>query len=170
MSSELKIPYLEDARADFAPYYDVRNKTISQAQAEVTEQLGRLGAGVLHFQEGEFQIGNKTRYGFNIRFMYGGSQGIIRVAGLPIRLSKTDKKIHRVKIQALMNVRDWLKSAVTSQVFSPGSDVLIPYMLVDQTPGHEKTVADHIAAMQSLPVYNPKPDQVVLLGDGRNSF
>jgi hypothetical protein len=164
--SEFKVPYFEDARADFAPYYTVKNKTIQQAQAEVANELGKLGAGVQSFQAGKFQIGKKTRYGFNIRFMYGGSQGIIRVAGLPMRSTVTKKKIEKVQIQALMNVRDWLKSAITSQTFSPGSDALIPYMLVDHTPGQEKTVADYIATMQSLPIANQRPDQTFLLEAG----
>ena len=161
------VPYIEDARADFAPYYDIRNKTVQAAQLEVTNELSKFGAGVLNFEPGKFLFGKKERYGFNVRFSYGGGTGIIRVAGLPIKNQATEKKIKRVQIQALMNVRDWLKAAVTNRVFSPGSDVLIPFMLVDETPGQEKTVAEYIATMKQLPHFNPHPERAIMLGPGR---
>lgn len=146
----LDVPYFEDARADFAPYYDVKT-TLPQAQGAVTEEMGKLGAGIMSFQPGVFQAGGERRHGFNVRFFYGGGVGILRVAGLPFRASETPRKIERVKIQALLNVRDWLKTAVTNRIFSPGSDVLIPFMLVDKTPGAEQTVAEYIGTMGQLP-------------------
>lgn len=141
-STEIEVPYFEDARADFAPYYAVRNKSLTQAQAEVTSELAKLGASVLMFQEGKFQSGRLFRHGYSIHFMFGGRPGLIRVAGLPIRMKETDIKVKQVKLQALYNVRDWLKTAITNRVFSPGSVALIPFMLADTTPGQERTVAD----------------------------
>jgi hypothetical protein len=157
-NAQLKVPYFEEARANFAPYYDVRHKTLIQAQAEVSAELAKLGAGVQSFQDGIFQAGKTKRHGYNIRFNYGGGQGIIRVAGLPFHHDETPRKIERVKLQALLNVRDWLKAAITNRIFSPGADILIPFMLVDFTPGHERTVAEYIAEKGQLPQLNPPPN------------
>ena len=148
--AHVDVPYIEDARADFAPHYR-SSKSITQAQAEVTAELGKLGAGVMSFQDGVFQSGKKRRHGYNIRFFYGGGQGIMRIAGLPIKGTETDAKVKQIKVQGLLVARDWLKAAVTSRVFSPGADVLIPFMLVDKTPGNERTVAEYIAQMGELP-------------------
>lgn len=157
----IKVPFFEDARADFAPYYTVysHGKRPHDIKPEITAEFGKLGAGVFSFVDGVFQNGTTKRHGYNIHFMYGGGRGIIRIAGLPIK-SKNEKKIEASKTQALCIVRDWLKSAVTNRVFSPGSDVLIPFMLVDQTPGQEKTVAEYIATMGTLPQLAAKSDVI----------
>lgn len=162
---EIHVPFLEDARADFAPYYDVRGKSIDKAQTEVITELAKLGAGGVMFQAGYFGTGKDRRYGYNITFSYGGGQGIIRVAGLPIKLQHTDRKIEKARLQALMNVRDWLKGAVTTRVFSPGSDVLIPFMIVAHTSGKAYTVADYIRSMGELPQLNPGPSVEVFEGE-----
>jgi hypothetical protein len=156
----IQVPHIEDARADFAPHYRSR-KTVIQAQAEVTAEMGKLGGGVIAFDEGYFGTGEQKRYGYILRFVYGGAEGVIRVAGLPMKGRKTDAKIRQVRLQALLNVRDWLKAAVTSQVFSPGSEPLIGHLLV---PGTDKTVADHIAEQGKLPRINPPPERT--LGSG----
>jgi hypothetical protein len=131
-------PFYEDATADFAPYYS-SSKTVKQAKSEVTEELVKLGAGVLAFQEGHFGQSPKKRHGYQIQFNYRGAIGIIRVAGLPIR-NTTSRKIERVQVQALLNVRDWLKASVTQPVFSPGSHPLIMNLLVDG----RRTLAEYI--------------------------
>jgi hypothetical protein len=153
VSESLKVPYFEDARANFAPYYTAHGNgtKVPAAQNQLSAELSKLGAGVLSFQDGVFQIGSTRRHGYNIWFSYGSGRGVIRVAGLPVRYSETPKKIEAVKVQALLNVRDWLKAAVTNRVFSPGSDILIPFMLVDHTPGRERTVSEFIAEQGHLP-------------------
>lgn len=78
--------------------------------------------------------------GYVIHFSLQGGPGAIRVAGLLIRL-ENEKKIKQVRVQALLNVRDWLKAAVTSQVFAPGNNVLYQHLLVDG----QRTVADMFA-------------------------
>ena len=160
MAADFKLPYFEDARADFAPYYTAcaNGTSPEKAKMQVSSELSKFGAGILSFQDGVFQAGKLKRYGYNIYFSYGGSRGLIRVAGLPIKFSPTPKKVEAVKIQALLNVRDWLKVALTSRTFSPGADSLIPFMLVDQTPGRERTVADFIAEQGNLPRLNPPPN------------
>jgi hypothetical protein len=119
-----KVPYLEDARADYAPYYQPNNQTIAKAKNAIIAEMGKLGGTVLRFREGDFG----SRRGYVIEFVLNGVQGRIKVAGLPLR-RYTSLKMDRVRIQALMNIRDWLKTAVTSMIFSPGNNPLVPHLL-----------------------------------------
>lgn len=146
-SPEIEVPYFEDARADVAPYYRSDAKERG-AKSQVGEELAKLGGVVMAFHEGKFEEQGITRYGYQIEFVYSGSPGVIRVAGLPIKNEETDAKIRKVKVQALLNVRDWLKSSVTSQVFSPGSNPLLPHLLLNDGT---TTFADYIRIQQSLP-------------------
>lgn len=142
----LEVPLFEEARADFAPYY--RSKaTVADAQRQIITEIAKLGGGAVQFQSGQYG----TRVGYRIFFYYGGQRGLLRVAGLPFKNPPTDIKREQARVQALLNVRDWLKSAVTAQVFSPGSEPLIPMLLVDG----ERTVADVIATDGRLPRINP---------------
>lgn len=157
-SNDLNIPNIEDARSDFAPYYTAyKNHTVESAKTQVITELAKLGAGGILFQEGYFEHGKAKRHGYNVYFQYGRAKGVIRVAGLPIGKSATETKIKQVRVQALLNVRDWLKAAVTSRVFSPGGDALIPHMLVDG----QRTVADYIHAQGQLPQLNA-PSEIVV--------
>jgi hypothetical protein len=149
----VNVPFFEEARADFAPHYGnyfagKKAKTVSYAQNAVLQELAKLGAGSILFEDGYFGE-NPKRYGYRLRFMYGGVHGLIRVAGLPIKDEETDKKLNGVKYQALMNVRDWLKATVTSMVFAPSSDILIPHLLV--SPDSDMTIADHIRTQGNIP-------------------
>lgn len=147
----INVPYFEDARSDFAPYYDIRNKTLLEAQREIMQEMSKLGAGIVIFEDGYFGKEQK-RYGYRITFNYGDAKGLIRAAGLPIKQTETEVKLHKVRLQALMNVRDWLKATVTGMVFAPGSDILIPHLLIGDTG---LTIADHIASTGNLPRLNP---------------
>lgn len=108
-SATTAVPYYEDARADFAPYYR-SGKSVKVAKTEVSAELTKLDAVVIAFREGFF--GQKPRrYGYEIEFLLYDRRGILRVAGLPMR-RETPAKIEQVRVQALLNVRDWLKVAV----------------------------------------------------------
>lgn len=152
----IEIPVFEDARADFAPYYRSR-KPLEEAKSEVLTEMAKLGAGGIQFVPGHFGDDPK-RYGYVIRYWYGGVEGLIRVAGLPLR-SETDSKVVKVRRQALLNVRDWLKAMVTQQVFSPGSEPLIQFLLVDG----RRTVTEAIIESGHLPQLNPPDDDVPLI-------
>ncbi|MGB1285013.1 MAG: hypothetical protein ACPG7F_00650 [Aggregatilineales bacterium] len=139
-------PFIEDARADFAPYYRSReNKNINQAQHEVLAELAKLGAGG-RFVDGVFDVDGQERYGYILHFYFAGLEGVIPVVGLPIR-NKTKVRVEAVRIQALLILRDWLKASVTKQVFSPGSAVLVPYLLVDG----QRTVTQFLLDEQRMP-------------------
>jgi hypothetical protein len=150
--TQIDVPFYEDARADFAPYYKVvrdgnGEKKLTEGKAAVGIEMGKLGAIVTGIIPGIFSSGKTKRYGFVVRFMYGQTPGVIQVAGLPMRTETATKK-QAVMVQALWNVRDWLKAAVTGRVFNPGSDVLIPYLLVDG----KHTIAEYIASTGKLPM------------------
>ena len=70
-SATTSVPYYEDARADFAPYYRSQ-KSVKTAKAEAAEELAKLGGVVVAFREGYF--GHKPRrYGYEIEFLTAGT-------------------------------------------------------------------------------------------------
>lgn len=157
---EIKAPYYEDAKADFAPYYTAgRGTKESEAQSQIAAELGKLGAFIVGCFRGEYLVDGCKRYGYEIRFSFGGQQGIIRAAGLPMKHPATDRKMHLIRIQALLNVRDWLKSAVTARVFAPGNSPLLPHMLL---PDGETTIAEYIAQQQMLPMLSEYSEEVTV--------
>ena len=143
-------PWFEDARADFAPYYS-STKNIKSAMSEVAEEMVKLGAFITSFQPGKFTVNKRTRLGYVIEFMLNGAMGRIQIAGLPM-FSPTEPKEKRVRVQCLLNVKDWLKAAVTMQVFSPDTSPLIPYLLVSGADGHQYTVADLVMRRGEVPM------------------
>lgn len=124
----LKVPFIEDARADFAPFYST-SKSVEMLQSEVIAEVAKLGGGGVSFVEGFF--GEKPkRYGYLIEFNVNGHPARMVAAGLPMR-TETPNKREQVRKQALANVREWLKAAVTARVFSPGANPLVQFLLVD---------------------------------------
>lgn len=150
-----KVPYYEDAREDFAPYYASR-KTIRAAQKEVAEELSKLDGVVVAFREGYY--GNRPRrYGYEVDFILHGQRGVLRVAGLPMR-TETENKLAGVRVQALLNVRDWLKTAVTQRVFQPlAAHPLMTLLLVDD----RRTVGDVLMRQSRIPALGAGPGDVV---------
>lgn len=146
---EIQAPGYEEATAKFAPYYESgRETTEVEAQAEIALELGKLGAFMSGCFRGEYLMDDKKRYGYQITFSLGGRPGVIYVAGLHIEKQETDRKRHLVRIQALKNVRDWLKAAVTAKVFSPAHSPLLPHMLL---PDGVTTVGEYIEEYLELP-------------------
>lgn len=150
----IKVPYLEDARADFAPYYTTEKKP-ETVQSEIIVELAKVGGYGVYFQMGIF--GEKPkRYGYIVHFTYNGAPGLFRVAGLPM-WNETDKKRNQVLAQALCIARDWAKQMVTAKVFMPGSEPLVQFLLVN---GSENvTLTDHVLQSGNLPrLAGPKPE------------
>lgn len=152
--NDLIVPFIEDARSDFAPFYAV-SKSVKMIEGEVLGELAKLGAGGF-LVPGKFMVDGLPRYGYELRFSYQGGQGVIRVAGLPIRKS-TDAKVLQVKKQALSNLREWLKCAVTMQIFGDKGAALLPYMLVDGS----QTVAEVLISTGTLAL----PSGVAVVGE-----
>ena len=126
VADDIEIPFLEDARADFAPFY-ASDKSIKQATAEIEKEMAKLGGVITSITQGKFNDGGKSRIGYLIEFRLYGMKGQIPVAALPIR-TPTEKKEEQAKVQALLNVAQWIRSMVTKRVFSPGANPLIPYL------------------------------------------
>lgn len=139
---QIKVPFFEDARADFAPYYRVETKRLNLEKAKdaVRQELSKLGAGGITFIEGIYRWGDSRRHGYQVEFMVGNAQGRMTCAGLPLKHSETAVKVLRVKVQALLNLRDQLKAAVTAQVFAPGFHPLVGTLLLPN--GH--TVSEQV--------------------------
>lgn len=151
----IKVPYIEDARANFAPYYGTEKK-LETIQSEIIVELAKLGGYGVYFQQGTF--GDKPkRYGYIIHFQFNGEPGLFRVAGLPM-YTETPKKRNQVLAQALCIVRDWCKQMVTSKVFQPGSEPLVQFLLVNERDG--VTIIDHILASGKLPMLTDKVEEV----------
>lgn len=153
-AAHIKVPYIEDARKDYAPYYS-STKSIEAAKTDVSDRLDILGAGILSFQSGSYEINKLKRFGFVIRFTlnvepFNGAEGVIRVACLPIR-TWSEAKEKQVKVQALLVVADWLKSAITSRIFSPDAHPLVPYLLMPSKDGRMYTVTEVIGQMVNVP-------------------
>ena len=102
-------------------------------------------------RNGKFNVNGQERFGYVIEFLMQNAPGRIQVAGLPIHWYSL-KKENGVRVQCLLNVRDWLKAAVTMQVFSPDTSPLIPYLLVPGADGQQHTVAEYILSRGNLPM------------------
>lgn len=152
-SDQLRVPLYENASADIAPYY-ASTKTVERAKQDVLDNLHRLGANG-YFQEGEFVINKQKRRGYVLWFTQDGQRGRMLVAGLPMA-TPTDVKLNKVRVQALLNLADWLKGAITTQIFSPGANPLIPFMLVDANT----TVSERYANSEGLALPAPRMDVV----------
>lgn len=140
----ITVPYFEDATKDYAPYYS-STKSQAVAKSEIREEFAKLGAEIVSFQPGFFQIDGKKRPGFLIRFAYLEKDGLIRVAGLPIR-NETPRKLEAARLQALLNVRDWAKALVTQAIFTAGASPLLSHLLVSENV----TISDYILSTGRL--------------------
>ena len=155
--NKLIVPDVEDARSGYAPYYR-SGKNVNTVKQEVSAEMAKLDRAVFKFVEGVFEVNGQKRHGFEIYFMYAGRQGVIRVAGLPMR-SESKAKIETVKVQALLNVRDWLKAEVTAQIFAPGHDPLLGHMLL---PDGKTTVSEYIRQQNDLPLLESGGNGIVI--------
>jgi hypothetical protein len=69
--------------------------------------------------------------------------------------------MRQVRVQALLNVRDWLKVSVTQQVFSPGSHPLVVHLL---QPGTEEKTVGQVwmeSMMPKTPLLECAGDEVI---------
>lgn len=149
-AATVAVPYIEDARKDWAPYY-ASTKSVEVAKMEVIERLDQLGAGLLAFDNGSYEIDRKKRLGFVIKFTlnvqpFDRALGEIRIAGLPIRTPSPAKE-RQVRVQALLIVADWLKAAVTARIFNPDAHPLVPYLLVPGKEGQMQTVTEAVTSL-----------------------
>ncbi len=146
----VSIPDFEDARKDVAPGY-ATSKSIERLQADILKAIGQLGGTGVGFTSGEFAVKGRKRYGYEIRFNYGNNPAVMQIAGLPMRV-ETRAKHEQVLKQALYLVHQWLQTAITSMLFTPGYAPLVQFMLV---PGQDKTVGEMFLLQSGVVVTNP---------------
>ena len=158
------VPYIEDARADYAPFYTTK-KSPDDVKAEIIAELAKLGGYAAHFVQGVFEgDGKRKRHGYEVRFTYNGAPGMFRVAGLPMRSEDTNKR-NRVLAQALCIVREWVRGMVTTRLFMPGTEPLAQYLLVN---AQGDTVIDYILSAGKLPqleASKPRVDVIDVQGE-----
>lgn len=150
---EILVPYIEDAvgKSDTVPYYS-STLTVDRAKKDVISVLGLLHA-TGYFEEGDFQIGKHKRRGYILHFTLGTAPGRIMVAGLPI-YKVTPNKLDQVRVQALLNLRDWLRNAITQQIFTPGANPLVPFLLL---PDGIDTITEAMIRGNHMPTLLPPP-------------
>jgi hypothetical protein len=151
-NDDVIVPFLEDARADFAPFYS-STKSVKQATSELEKEMAKLSASVLRVQSGKFQVDGKNRLGYLIEFTLYGIRGELTVAARPIR-KPTPAKENQARVQALLNVVQWVQSMVTKRVFSPGSNPLIPYLLA----ADGRQILETLATSGMLQIAAPKQE------------
>lgn len=138
------IPYFEDNPKEKIPGRGTE-KSLQTLQTEIITLLSRLGAGTVQFVPGQYP-GTPKRYGFQITFWYGGMQGRMDCAALPMR-KETERRKDRALAQALYLLRDELQAMVYSVVHKPGAIPLIPYLI----GANGKTVTEHLVETQNVP-------------------
>jgi len=139
-----EVPYFEDSQQRDIPGRGTE-KTLTRLQQEVINILARLGASSVQFVPG-IHDGSRKRHGYQNRIWYGGIQGRIDCAALPLR-SETAGKKDRALAQALYLLRDELRAMVQSAVYKPGAVPLVPYLI---GPGR-KTVTEWLIESQDVP-------------------
>lgn len=143
------VPFFEDARAKETKYY-ASTKSLAMAQREVRQELQALDCYKINFAEGHFGVEPK-RYGYLVTFGWNGAQGKIPLAGLPLRgryyADQLQKKIERLRVQALLILRDQLISYRQSPVFLVDTMPLLQHILVDG----KRTVGEYVMQLGTLP-------------------
>ncbi len=163
VQEKLPIPYFEEATAAFAPYYTVGAQGVTEGQVklEIAEEISKLGGEILGFQKVIYE----GRYGYMIKYHLRHAPGVLHVAGLPIKHKATDKKIVNARVQALRNVRDWLKGAVTAEIFSPGCNILASHLLMpDSTFDDPVTIVQYVMQRNELPMLSSAREEIVIEG------
>ena len=148
--SKVDIPYFEDVRAKETKYYS-STKTVTQALKEVKAELLELGAYNISLAEGYFGVKPK-RYGYLVTFGWNGAQGKISLAGLPLKTepyssNQLQTKINKVRVQALLILRDQLISYRQSPIFLVDTMPMMQHILVDG----KRTMFEYMAEFNNLP-------------------
>ena len=140
----MDVPFFEDSQEEKVPGRGTK-KSIQALQNEIINLLARLGAGSVRFTLGQYP-GELPRYGFQVFFWYGGAQGRIDCAALPMR-NETEHRKDRALAQALYLLRDELQAMAYSTLHKPGAIPLVAYLMGE----NGKTVTEHLIETQSVP-------------------
>jgi hypothetical protein len=144
-----EIPYFEDASSELGVKGHSTSKSIDTLKMEVRAAMGSLGGGVTSFLVGHFDE-TPMRYGYQINFAYGDREGVLKIAGLPMR-KETESKREKVLKQALYTVREMLEAQFNSGILLPGSAPLVQYLLDDQG----RTLAEALSEVSHIPLLSP---------------
>lgn len=148
--AQADVPYFEDTRAKETKYY-TSTKSLAAVLKEVRQEFQELGCYNISFAEGYFGVKPK-RYGYLVTFGWNGAQGKIPLAGLPLRnepfsYQQKQTKINKVRVQALLILRDHLISYRQAPMFMVNTMPMLQHLLVDG----ERTLSEYLQQVGTLP-------------------
>lgn len=158
------IPFYEDVTSEGGWSGHTTSKNYQTLKSEIIAGFSNLGATITAWVEGTFSQGTKNpRLGIKIEFIIdlGGGRfapGAFVVAALPakppkIHATATQQASYKKRQQnslkmAMFNIVLYLKGMNNLKMLSPGSEPLVPWLLV---PGKENTFSEMINAERALP-------------------
>lgn len=152
------VPFFEDAKAEDGWQGHTTTKTLKRLQDEVKEAIARLGASVVSFQQGTFQIDQKTRQGFRVHYVIEGRVARLDIAALPVRNRYNNKKKEQSLKMALYMLEIGLSGAWVMQQLSPGYAPLMPFILTEGDKTISEMWIENSAIGRLLP---PRPEEFI---------
>jgi hypothetical protein len=149
-AERIVVPYFENVRSDDSPGYST-GRSMESLQKEAVALFARLGAYRVAFQQGRFDT-KPIRHGMVVTFWLDGNEGRLTVAALPFLHAETPKKVEQALKHAMFNVILMLKSQIQTQIFSPGTNPLIQYLL---TSGGDRTIGEELTERLYIQDRNP---------------
>lgn len=134
----IEVPFFDDVTAENGWRGHATSKSVAALRSEVTAAFGELGALVIAFQSGTYQINEQKRQGFRIRYVVetGATMlpGQVEIAALPVRKEPKKQRTYKKRCegalkQALYMFRDALVGLKSLRVLSPGTAPLLPWMI-----------------------------------------
>jgi hypothetical protein len=124
------IPFFEDQGKVDIMNYNESTKSRAVALSELLLEISNLDGYGVTYQYGTF-LGLETvnRCGYVIDFYCEARMIRMRVLALP---TKEPENEEQAVVQALLNMRDWLRASSVARVFSPGVDIMKLLQFVDE--------------------------------------
>jgi hypothetical protein len=163
--TKTEIPFFEDITSEGGWKGHATQKNYLTLKSEVIAALSNLGATITSWVEGKF-AGKHHRLGIKINFIVDlGNQkfapGVLIVAALPVRplkpgASRTQIKSYEHKEKkslrmALFNIVLYFQAMHNLKMLSPGSEPLVPWLIVPGEEAKGRTFSDMLNAERALP-------------------
>ncbi len=130
------VPYFDDVDSQGGWVGHTTGRSKKALISDITQNMTKLGATVIEFQEGTFAQGtDKPRDGFILRYTTNGLAGEIKIAALPVKpyTSRNKRGYPKRKSDAirmaLYMFNEHVRGMWYAQKLSPGYLPLVPFML-----------------------------------------
>jgi hypothetical protein len=162
-SKARNVPFFEDASREDGWAGHTTGKSMAKLKAEISEAVTRLGGIVTRFKEGYFEVGGRSRSGFQVEYSISDDDGNlapgrIDIAALPVRRSINEEKSLRM---ALYMLRNAFEGMWFMQQLSPGYSALMPFLLADG----QNTVSQLWSERTALGLLLPPPSSDFVEGE-----